>query len=219
MINRRQNKIDSRTSAKELYLYPQPEGLLRVKDYLFTETEEGRCVLLRWVMEADFPVDFCTFELWELDAADECIRKTSLSYTRSDLEGLRPGDTFIPADGIPVREGCSSVRVQITAVYAANYVYSVKGTRVEVGYRAPEHWAYDKKPGREDNLAENVPLRVVGKRRTRIRYILPAAILAVLLMTAAALLPYVSAEEGEPSPETETQTETAAEAAAETAAN
>ena len=214
MMTRKQNKIDSRTSAKEPYLHPQPEGLMRVKDYLFTETEEGRCLLLRWVMETDFPVDLCSFDLLELDAADECIRKTALSYTRSDLEGLRLGDVFIPIDGILVCEGCSSIRVQITAVYSANYVYSVKGTRVEVGYRAPECWAYDKKPGREDDLTEDIPLRVSGKRRVRMSHILPVAILTVLLMIAAVLLPYVSAEEGETHPEPETQAEASVETSA-----
>ena len=185
------NQKTARARAKEPYTLPQPEGLLRVQDYLFTEVGGCRCVLLRWVMEADFPVDAFTFELSELDAADECIGTETLTYYQRDFHNVGTGDVFVPLDGVAVEEGCASVAVRLVEVVSGQYVYRVKGTRVEVGYRAPEYWSYDKNPGRGDRLSEEQPLRVKAKRRTRVGFILPAAVLALAVMLVAMVFPYI----------------------------
>ena len=98
------NQKTARARAKKPYTLPQPEGLLRVQDYLFTEVGGCRCVLLRWVMEADFPVDAFTFELSELDAADECIGTETLTYYQRDFHNVGTGDVFVPLDGVAVEE-------------------------------------------------------------------------------------------------------------------
>ena len=196
-----------RPLAKEPYLLPQPEGLLRVKDLLFAEADGVRCVLLRWIMEADFPVDTMIFELSQLDAADECMGTVTLTYGREELSGLRKGDLLTPLAGIPVDSRCAAVRVQVVEVSSGRYIYRVKGTRVEAGYRPPEYWAYDKKPGRSDDLPDKVPLRVASKGRGRARFVRPVAILAVLLMLFLILYPYIRPFIPEPEEET-TEAET-----------
>lgn len=196
-----------RPLAKEPYLLPQPEGLLRVKDLLFAEADGGRCVLLRWIMEADFPVDAMTFEVSQLDAADECMETVTLAYGREELADLRKGDLLIPSAGIPVDSRCAAVRVQVVEVASGRYIYRVKGTRVEAGYRPPEYWSYDKKPGRSDDLSDKIPLRVASKGRGRARFVRPAAVLAVILLLFLILYPYVRPFIPEPEEET-TEAET-----------
>ncbi len=181
-----------RSSAKESYLLPQPEGVVRVQDYLFTEIEGTRCVLLRWVMEADFPVDSFTFVLTESDAAESDLGTTTVTCGRADVASVAKGAVFTPASAIPVGEKCTAVKIQLTEVVSGDYVYTVKGTRVEAGYRAPERWVYDKNPGREDGLSDKRLLRVVPKRRKNARFLWIPAVLTAILLILMILDPYVT---------------------------
>ena len=171
-----------RTSSKEAYLLPQPQGVLRVQDYLFAEIEGTRCVLLRWVMEAEEPVDSFTFVLTELDASDNPLHTRTVTCGRADVAMVTKGSAFVPTDAIPVQEHCTAVKVQLTEVLSGNYAYCITGTRVEVVYRPPETWVYDKRPGKEDRLSDKRPLRVIRKRAVRPRFLWPAAILTAILM-------------------------------------
>ncbi len=181
----------SRTSAKESYLLPQPEGVVRVQDYLFTEIQGTRCVLIRWVMEADFRVDSFAFELTELDVAENSLGTTAVTCGRADIGSAAKGTVFVPMEAVPVQEKCTAVKIRLTEVTSGNYVYGIKGTRVEPGYRAPERWTYDKRPGREDGLSDNRPLRVIRKRRSRVRFLWPVAVVTAILMLLMLLDPYV----------------------------
>ncbi len=204
------DKNTVRAAAKESYLYPQPEGLLRVQDYLFAEACGCRCVLLRWVMEAEHPLDAFTFELSQLDAADECIGTVTVTYHKRDFHGVKTGEVFVPLDGVAVEDGCASVRVQLLEAVSGQYIYRVKGTHVEAGYRSPEYWSHDKHPGREDRLTDKKPLRVNCKRRAQVGLILPVAGLAVVVMVVAMLFPYIRPYLPRPEEET-TGTETYSE--------
>ena len=179
------------SSSKEAYLYPQPDGLLRVKDYLFAEGKEGRCVLLRWILEAEFPVDTVRYEVEQLDAAEECCGVTSVVLTLRDFHEARPGDTFIPSEGVAVAAACTSVRVHLREVTSGTYRYRVNGTRVETDYRFPDYWRYEKKPGQRDGLNEDTPLRVRWQRRARVGFVWPAAVLAVLVMVGGVMASYI----------------------------
>ena len=56
--------IDDRTkqtAVHSLYAYPQPAGLCAVREYLLTDLENQRILLLRWVKEGDFALDAMTF--------------------------------------------------------------------------------------------------------------------------------------------------------------
>jgi hypothetical protein len=92
--------------------------------------------------------------------------------------------------------------VQILEVVSGRYTYRVKGTRVEAGYRPPEYWVYDKKPGRSDDLSDKIPLRVASKGRGRVRFVRPVAILAVILLLFLILYPYIRPFIPEPEEET-----------------
>ena len=41
-------------AVHSLYAHPQPAGLCALREYLLTDLEEGRVLLLRWVKEGDF---------------------------------------------------------------------------------------------------------------------------------------------------------------------
>lgn len=200
---------DIKPVSKEPYLLPQPEGLVRVLDLLFAETSEGgRCVLLRWILESEFPVDSITFELCQLDAADNCVASDLHTYGREELANLRKGDVFVPSVGYPLDDRCAMVEVKVQEAVSDRYVYRVKGTRVEAGYRAPEYWSYDKKPGREDDLSDKTPLRVTSKGRGRVQLLLPVVILSIVVMLLTILSPYI--RPFIPEPEEETASDTAA---------
>ncbi len=190
--------------SKEPYLLPQPEGLVRVLDLLFAEdaAEGGRRVLIRWTLETEFPVDSVTFELCQKDAADNCVVSTMHTFGQEELANLRKGDVFVPTWSYLLDSRCASVEINVQEVVSNHYVYRVKGTRVETGYRAPEYWSYDIKPGREDDLSAKTPLRVTSKGRGRVRFVLPVVILSAVLMLLLILYPYIRPFISEPEEET-----------------
>ncbi len=179
-------------SARISYVHPQPEGLMAVREYKFTEVDGVRCLLLRWAKEADFAVDGFAFELEELDAAGACIRCTTVTYGKMDIPAVAKGETFIPGQGIPVSEPCADIRVRLTALTSGSYHYTVRGNRVTVGYDMPEPWVYDGRGGREDGLSDGISLRVVSSRRRKVKYLWPAAVLFVVLLLLVTLFPFIS---------------------------
>lgn len=173
------------------YTRPCPEGLMAVRDFLFTEAEGGRCLLLRWVKEADFEVDSFTFELEQLDAAGGCLGVIAVTYQGMDIPPIAPGETFVPERGIAVHRSCTDIRVRLTELISGSYMYRVKGNRVEIDYRISEPWVYGMWDGREDGLSDTVSLRVVSGRRRRVRLLWPAAVLSVLLLILVILAPFI----------------------------
>lgn len=179
------------SSFKEVYAHPQPEGLLRVQDFLFAHHEGKRYVLLRWNPEADFKVDRFTFELQQLDPVGECLATETVTYRGMDLSALRPGEPFVPAHGIAVRDKCTDIRVQLTEVVSGEYVYRVKGTRVVVAYDSPTPWQYDPRSGRKEGLSDKVSLCVGSKRHGKVGFGWLMALLSVLLLILVIIFPYL----------------------------
>lgn len=179
-------------SVKETYAHPQPEGLMAVQDFLFTNRAGGRYVLLRWVMEAEFPVDRFTIELKQMDPVNECLDTVTVTYQGLDIPPLKQGDLFVPAQGIAVQDKCTDIRVRLIEVVSGDFVYRVKGSRVEVDFCAPEPWVYDPRGGREDRLSDTVSLRVGSKLGGKVRFGWPIAILSALLLILLMVLPYLT---------------------------
>ena len=180
-------------TPKESYAYPQPEGLVTVQDYLFSAVEGTRCVLIRWCKEADFPIDEYTFELQQLDVADQLLESVTVTYKGRDIPAAAKGDSFVPERAVTVLPRCHSIRVQLVELISGNYVYRVKGIRVEVGYRTAEPWQYDVKGGRKEGLSDRIPLRVESKRRYTARACGFIAFLAALALAVVILFPWLFA--------------------------
>lgn len=180
------------SSAGEAYRYPQPAGLVAVKDYLFAHTEEGHCLLLRWVMEADFPVESFTFTVEQLDAVGDPVGQATVTCAGEDIPSVKRGECFTPERGIAVHERCSAIRVHLSEVISEGYVYRVKGMRVEMDYRPDTPWRYEANGGAEDGLSDTVSLSLSSKlrgKRSRVRFLWPLALLSFLLILLIILAP------------------------------
>ncbi len=182
---------DSARSVKERYVHPQPEGLVSVQDFLLTGTDDGRCVLIRWSMDAEFPVDRFTFLFKELDAGGAVLREETVTYEGLDIPPAACGELFVTERAIAVSERCADIMVQLIELNSGNYVYRVRGTRAEVDYRVEDAWQYDKKAGRKEKLNKKISLRVFSKCRVKIKSRWLVTVLAVLLLAFVIFFPMI----------------------------
>ena len=182
---------DSARSVKERYVHPQPEGLVSVQDFLLTSTDDGRCALIRWSMDAEFPVDRFTFLFKELDAGGEVLKEETVTYEGLDIPPAACGELFVTERAIAVSERCADIMVQLIELHSGNYVYRVKGTRAEVDYRVEDAWLYDKKAGRKEKLNKKISLRVFSKCRVKIKTRWLVTVLTVLLLAFVIFFPMI----------------------------
>ena len=185
------DKEDGARSVKERYTHPQAEGLVSVQDFLLTTAESGRCVLIRWSMDAEFPVDRFTFLFKELDAAGETLSEATVTYEGLDIPPAECGELFVPEQAIAVSDRCADIHVQLVELVSGNYVYRVKGTRAEVDYRVEDAWLYDKKAGRKEKLKKKITMRVFSKCRVKMKKRWLVTVLTVLLLTVVVFFPMI----------------------------
>lgn len=151
------------------YTHPQPTGLLSLREYLFVTVGDTRCVLLRWVREADFPVNSVTVEITQTDGLGTRLGSTRVTYGENDLPPHRVGELFTPSGAIPVDPACTEVRVRLCRVESGDYLYRVRrDLSVTVDYGAEEPWAYDDRAGESEGLSDTTPLRVISKAQRRV---------------------------------------------------
>ena len=136
------------TAVHSLYAHPQPAGLCALREYLLTDSEAGRILLLRWVKEGDFNIDAITFEVTMLDAVGGSLGCVTVTQKDGDIPPVETGHVFTPDRGIPVDGGCVDIRVRLLEVRSGAYVYRVENGAVVIDYDAPEPWRYDPQIGR-----------------------------------------------------------------------
>ncbi len=185
------DKEDGARSVKERYVHPQPEGLVSVHDFLLTTTEAGRCVLIRWSMDADFPVDRFTFLFKQMDAAGEVLGEATVTYEGLDIPPAACGELFVSEQALAVSDRCADIHVQLVELISGNYVYRVKGTRAEVDYRVEDAWLYDKKAGRKEKLKKKISMRVFSKCRVKMKKRWLVTVLAVLFLAFVIFFPMI----------------------------
>ena len=170
------------TAVHSLYAHPQPAGLCALREYLLTDSEAGRILLLRWVKEGDFSIDAITFEVTMLDAIGNNLGQVTVTQKDGDIPPVETGHVFTPDRGIPVDGGCVDIRVRLLEVRSGAYVYRVENGAVVTDYDAPEPWRYDPRAGEGEHLTEEKPLRVRSKRAGKVRFLWPAALLTMLAL-------------------------------------
>ncbi len=179
------------TAVRSLYAHPQPAGLCAVREYLLTQTDDTRILLLRWVKEGDFAVDTMTFEVTMLDAIGGELGRKTVTWREGDIPAAEAGQIFTPERGIPVDGSCMDVRVRLLEVTSGAYVYRVENNTVTVDYIPEEPWRYDAHGGEKQDLTEEHPLRVRSKRAGKVRHLWPIALLAVLFLAYTVIRPYL----------------------------
>lgn len=170
------------TAVHSLYAHPQPAGLCALREYLLTDLEEGRVLLLRWVKEADFAIDAMTFEITMLDAAGGELGRVTVTQQDGDIPPVEAGQIFTPERGIPVNGGCVDIRLRLLEVRSGAYIYCVENGAVITDYQAPEPWRYAPHAGERERLTEEKGLRVRSKRAGKVRFLWPVALLTMLAL-------------------------------------
>lgn len=185
------NQIVTKGAAiHSLYAHPQPAGLCALREYLLTDTEEGRLLLTRWVKEADFPVDAMTFDITMLDAVGCEMGRTTVVLRDSDIPQVEMGHIFTPELGIPVADGCMDIRIRLREITSGAYVYRVAGNTVTTDYRPAEPWRYDPHAGEAEKLTEAKGVRVRSKSSGKVRHLWPVALLTLLLLIYVIAKPF-----------------------------
>lgn len=177
--------IDERTkntAVHSLYAHPQPAGLCALREYLLTDIEEGRVLLLRWVKEGDFTVNSMTFEITMLDAVGDELGRVTVTQRDGDIPPVETGHIFTPDRGIPVDGSCMDIRVRLLEVRSGSYVYRVENGAAVTDYEAPEPWRYAPHAGEKERLTEENPMRVRSKRSGKVRFLWPVALLTVFAL-------------------------------------
>ena len=190
-----------RDSVGQAYHHPQPEGLVAVREFLFTETEGERVVLLRWILEAEFTVERFSFTLEQMDAAGVTLGLVTVTHGGKDIPPVQTGDVFTPPCGIPVDRRCVDIHVTLTEAVSGPYVYrprrgSSHSRGVEMDFQPAMPWRYDAEGGVKEGLSDEVCLAVRSKRGCKMRPGVKAAgVLAVLvsliLLVWVILSPYL----------------------------
>lgn len=176
-----------------LYAHPQPAGLCALREYLLTNTDEGKLLLLRFVKEGDFTVDSMTFEITMLDAMGGELGKLPVTLRDSEIPPVETGHVFTPDVGIPVDGSCADIRLRLITVTSGDYTYRVEGGTVTTDYTPAEPWRYDPRAGEAEKLTEERGVRVRSKASGKVRHLWPIALLTALLLLGIIAAPFLEA--------------------------
>ena len=176
-----------------LYAHPQPAGLCALREYLLTNTDEGKLLLLRFVKEGDFTVDSMTFEITMLDAMGGELGKLPVTLRDSEIPPAETGHVFTPDVGIPVDGSCADIRLRLITVTSGDYTYRVEGGTVTTDYTPAEPWRYDPRAGEAEKLTEEKGVRVRSKASGKVRHLWPIALLTALILLGIIAAPFLEA--------------------------
>lgn len=176
-----------------LYAHPQPAGLCALREYLLTNTDEGKLLLLRFVKEGDFTVDSMTFEITMLDAMGDELGKLPVTLRDSEIPPVETGHVFTPDVGIPVDGSCADIRLRLITVTSGDYTYRVEGGTVTTDYTPAEPWRYDPRAGEAEKLTEERGVRVRSKASGKVRHLWPIALLTALILLGIIAAPFLEA--------------------------
>lgn len=176
-----------------LYAHPQPAGLCALREYLLTNTDEGKLLLLRFAKEGDFTVDSMTFEITMLDAMGGELGKLPVTLRDSEIPPVEMGHVFTPDVGIPVDGSCADIRLRLITVTSGDYTYRVEGGTVTTDYTPAEPWRYDPRAGEAEKLTEEKGVRVRSKASGKVRHLWPIALLTALILLGIIAAPFLEA--------------------------
>ena len=118
--------------VKGEYTRFQPRGFLAVKQYMFIEQNEKRCLLLRFENEMSLTITEAEISVTQLDAqGNEIGENIDIRYDGISIEA---GRTFSTERGIVVDDSCADCRVQVRYVICGNMKYDVKNGQVTGHY-------------------------------------------------------------------------------------
>ena len=154
------------TAVHSLYTRPQPAGLCTLREYLLTDLEEGRVLLLRWVKEGDFPIDGLidgTLDVYRRDTKDLLNKVTTPlgvyygNLVMTNVGSIRNQGVEFSLNFNPVRTADWSLRFGINGTFQ-----DTKFTKLQIS-DDPNYAVYMTKPsGAGEGAAGDLQMHTVG---------------------------------------------------------
>lgn len=120
-------KREEKNMTKGVYGYPQPEDFLALKQYIFIEQDEKRCLLLNFENEMELPITETAFTVRQLDAAGNEIGSVDIVYSNISIEA---GASYSADKGIVVDENCVGCIVKVKYVICGKFKYVSKSGEI-----------------------------------------------------------------------------------------
>lgn len=124
------SEIDKIT-VKGIYKYPQADGFVSVKQFMFVYREGVKHLILRCSNDTETVLRSVSFVLTELDRDGAVIRDRRLSYDDINAEA---GAMFSSSKGIPLSDECVDFRIRFVRAKSDKYIYKVTGKRAYAYY-------------------------------------------------------------------------------------
>lgn len=164
---------DMNITYKGLYLTPQTNEYVRVKQYMYAEDGDGRFLLLRFENVGRNAVRGLTVSVSQYDAAGKLLQTE-----RYSSDGYKVGHKgkFAFRDKIPLDEYCADFKVEIISVNFGKFKYGSEGYKKGLSYSGGETYAREGKGVAYEKKERKVKIAPVT-----------AAIVALLLVAVAAI--------------------------------
>lgn len=107
---------------KGLYIHPQPQGFLVLKEYVLSSEENGRCLLLRFHNESSLTVTAMSFIVSMIDTSGRVKAKVRIDAKRISIS---PGAQYIADKPIYVGKDCADFMVRVISFDSGRYRYKL----------------------------------------------------------------------------------------------
>ena len=169
-------------NLKKGYYHHREEGVtLIVKQYIVTENEGKRNLLLRLINTSDIVVEGFSFDLLQLSTEGEIIAKTTIRY---DNIRILPGDDYRLPRAILLKGRCHDFRIHTDYVVSGAFRYHFRNGRAVAHY---DRRGYQSPKRRHPLLAATVKRRFAKAGRLY-RFLVFLGVLSFLAAVGLSLL-------------------------------
>ncbi len=117
--------------AKGFYRYPQINGFISVKQYMFVHEDGKKYLLIRFSNDSDFCADRIKYRVTRMDIEGDVLGADV--YDSGNIL-LEEGNTYAPSVPIAVEDRCVDFKLDILEVRSGDYRYHVREGKVVTSY-------------------------------------------------------------------------------------
>ena len=170
--------------SKGYYKHAQISGFVTVKNYIYVKRKGKKCLLLRFLNEADFEIEGLDFTVIQLDASGNVLGESRL---RKEKLRFISGGYYTCHDAIVMREGCHDFKVIVNEAIAQDFRYCVRDGEVTAYYIKEREALFDLPKGTK--VARNTEgFSVKTKRFVGSRMAVVLAVIMALIFLAMSVL-------------------------------
>ena len=122
--------------SKGPYTYPQINKFLTVKQYIFYRKEGQKCLLLKFMNDAEFFINEFRFKLIQLNSEGKTICSQNVLF---DEISVPSGTAFTPTSRIVVDEKCSDFKIVFDYVDSGDFRYRIKRGKIVTFFKEPKY--------------------------------------------------------------------------------